>query len=81
MDKRLVLGTADGTSKKDLRLTDAAFPVPIVFIPGKFTIDGTPVMAPETWVNNRTVKTNNEAKIATIITFEEFQHAKKARKQ
>lgn len=80
IDKRLILDTKNSTSKKDLRLTDEAFPLPIMFEVGKFTIDGVPVMEPNTWASLRPERTDNVAKVVPTITFEDYQRAKRVRK-
>ena len=43
------MGTADGTPKKNLVMTEAAMPKPLNYEPGRFKVDGVLLPDPHDW--------------------------------
>ena len=53
IDRKFVLGTADGSPKKDLVLTRAAMPKPVDFVVGRFRANGIVLQNPSSWTSLR----------------------------
>jgi hypothetical protein len=51
--RNFVLGTRDGVSRRDLLLTAAAMPRPILLRPNTYEWNGVPVPPPSTWASFR----------------------------
>ena len=53
IDRKFVMGTADGSPKKDLVITRAAMPKPVDFVVGRFSTKGIVLLNPSSWASLR----------------------------
>lgn len=80
VSRRLVLGTTDGSPKKDLQLLREAIPTPVAFPPDPLNFGDIVLDHPSTW-HEKTKNTSDDfAEIAEPISLEGILAPKKARR-